>query len=103
MSQHLLCDATAIDECALPFAVADPKLTVLPSNLRMVAGYEVTWKNDVSGVAADRVTPCRPQGVRLTKVAKKVAGGGHASAHCSLESNHLHHPPPLAFIRALAR
>ena len=86
MPQHFPCDATAIDECALPLAVADPKLTVLPSDLRMVAGYELTWKNDVSGVPADRVTPCRPQGVSLTKAAKKVAGGGHASALSSPEN-----------------
>lgn len=79
--QHFLCDAAAVDEGAVPLAVDDPKLTVLPSDLRMVGGYEVTSKNDVSSVAADRVTPCRQQGVRLIKVAKKVAGGVHAFSH----------------------
>jgi len=67
--------------CRSPLAVDDPKLTVLPSDLRMVGGYEVTRKNDVSRVAADRVTPCRQQGMRLIKVAKKVAGGVHAFFH----------------------
>jgi hypothetical protein len=47
----------------------------------MVGGYEVTRKNDVGGVAADRVTLCRQQGVRLIQVAKKVASGVHAFSH----------------------